>query len=77
MKAAELGRRLAKYGRSDDSARQMNSDELGHPLPEKDTCPKHTKEWSLARQFELKCEKKYINEMTSFISDRAEYEERI
>ncbi|CAH0373061.1 unnamed protein product [Pelagomonas calceolata] len=77
MKAAELGRRLAKYGRSDDSARQMNSDELGHPLPEKNTCDRHMKEWSLARQFELKCEKKYINEMTSFIKAREDYEDRI
>ena len=77
MTAAELGRRLAKYGRSDDSARQMNSDELGHPLPEKDTCPKHQREWSLARQFELKCEKRYINEMTSFIKAREDYEDRI
>ena len=35
------------------------------------------KEWSLARQFELKCEKKYINEMTSFIKAREDYEDRI
>ena len=30
-----------------------------------------------ARQFELKCEKKYINEMTSFIQARQDYEDRI
>ena len=75
MKAVELARRLAKYGRSDDYARELHSDQLGKALPEKDTCKRHKREYTLAEQFELKCEKRYINEMTKFITESRAHEE--